>query len=813
MKRIILISFSLVLSVMSAAEGGKLRISGIYPELAYYNNEAECGTGAVVPWGGKLWIVTYAPHSPYGSSDKLYELDGDLNMTVRPESVGGTPADRMIHRESGQLLIGPYLIDSLGNVRAISYATAPGRYTAAARHLYHPDSLLYIGTMEEGFYELDVRTAETRMLWSDDNAYRRPDGFPVLESRLVRLPGWHGKGMYSGQGVLVYANNGEYGQKALEHFDAPSGALCEWDGKDWKLIRRNQFTDITGPGGIYGNDNPATDQIWTVGFDHKSLLLGVRDTSGWSFFRLPKASYSYDGAHGWNTEWPRIRNVGTPENPDYLMTMHGMFWKFPGSFRRGFTGGIRPRSSYLKVVGDFSRWNDSLVLGCDDSAQKEFLNVRKAKGDLVGPGQSNSNLWFLPLDGPDALGPSHAGGYVWLRENPGVDAVSEPFLFAGWKHRRCWMKNSGTNDTVISFEIDRKGNGNWKTVCRKKLGAGRSISTAFSRRKAGEWIRVRSTSPTTLSIAFVYSNGDLRRASSDNPIFSSLARIDGGDARNAYLYALGGNRRKLGVLTEEGRYYEVDSRLGFRETTDSAAVERIRTSMQFSHRGVEVLDHCVRITDDKERRWCLPVGNSRYAEKANGHKVRVCREVATERDLFNCSGTFYELPAENADGFAKIRPIASHNLDIFDYASYRGLLVMSGTDASAVPDGKHLFSDGNGEIALWAGEIDDLWKLGKPTGHGGPWCGTCVTASEVSDPYLFGFYDKRTLLMSHDSASPVGITVEFDPTGDGEWMAWKTFTVPSGKEIRYVFDKDFCARWIRFRSSEDCKVTTVLDYE
>jgi hypothetical protein len=32
-------------------------ISGIYPHLAMFNQESECGTGAVVPWAGrKGWI-------------------------------------------------------------------------------------------------------------------------------------------------------------------------------------------------------------------------------------------------------------------------------------------------------------------------------------------------------------------------------------------------------------------------------------------------------------------------------------------------------------------------------------------------------------------------------------------------------------------------------------------------------------------------------------------------------------------------------------------------------------------------------------
>ena len=120
------------------------QFGGVYPHLAYYNNEGECGTGAVVPWQGKLWVITYGPHLPWGSSDKLYEIDDSLSVKVRPESIGGTPADRMIHKESGQLIIGPYFIDSLCNVRALSYSDAQGRYTGVARHLTDPANKVYI---------------------------------------------------------------------------------------------------------------------------------------------------------------------------------------------------------------------------------------------------------------------------------------------------------------------------------------------------------------------------------------------------------------------------------------------------------------------------------------------------------------------------------------------------------------------------------------------------------------------------------------------------------------------------------------------
>lgn len=122
-------------------------ISGIYPRLAYYNNEGECGTGAVVPWADRLWVITYGPHLPNGSSDKLYEVTSDYRQIMHKESIGGTPANRMIHKESDQLFIGPYAIDKTGKVRVIPYTVMSGRHTGNARHLTDPSNKIYYGTM------------------------------------------------------------------------------------------------------------------------------------------------------------------------------------------------------------------------------------------------------------------------------------------------------------------------------------------------------------------------------------------------------------------------------------------------------------------------------------------------------------------------------------------------------------------------------------------------------------------------------------------------------------------------------------------
>ena len=83
-----------------------------------------------------------------------------------------------------------------------------------------------------------------------------------------------------------------------------SGVLAQWNGKpgkeNWEIVLRNQFTDVTSKGGIYGAADPAKDPLWAVGWDYRSVILAVREPDkGWSYYRLPKASHAYDGAHGW----------------------------------------------------------------------------------------------------------------------------------------------------------------------------------------------------------------------------------------------------------------------------------------------------------------------------------------------------------------------------------------------------------------------------------------------------------------------------------------------------------------------------------
>ena len=805
------------MSVLPLAAAEPPSWSGIYPSLAYFNEEGECGTGAVVPWADRLWVITYGPHLPLGSTDKLYEITPDLQQIIRPESVGGTPANRMIHRESGQLVIGPYFIDAKRNVRVIPPKLMPGRLTGNARHLSDPAGKVYFATMEEGLYEVDVKSLEVTGLIKDGNPVK-PGQTEVKHPATVssQLPGYHGKGLYSGQGRVVYANNGDRAKEALKDPRTPSGALGEWSGeRDWKLVRRNQFTEVTGPGGIEGSKDPANDPVWSIGWDSRSLILMVLDAGKWHPYRLPKASHCYDGAHGWNTEWPRIRDIG---ETDLLMTMHGMFWKFPKSFSSKSAYGIRPRSTYLKVIGDFCKWNDRLVFGCDDTARSAFLN-EKAGGDLLaGPGQSQSNLWFASPRTPDLLGPALGRGCAWLREDVKADVPSDSFLFAGYQKRALHLSHKTGQAVEFSLETDADGTGKWAPLRTVSVPANGSVLVSFTPGNKGEWIRIRSDKPaSSVTAAFVYSNPDNRQDAAD-PIFDGLAKVDAKSSSTGWVRARGKNTRTLlvavpnqaGQKPSDGTCYELDAAMHLRPLSGAPQPGELNLGTRLYHGALAVDPSSVVYTDSTGARWRLPRGVAAFDAISNSGMVRVQREVSTERYLLNCHGTFYELPTENAGGIAKIRPVSSHHLNIGDFASYRGLLVMTGIDGGE--KNPHIIRSDDGKAAVWAGAIDDLWKLGKPSGKGGPWLDSAVKAGVPSDPYLFTGYDKKSLSLSHTAKETVSIRIELDATGEGDWVFYQNLEVKPGETVEHAFPDSVQAYWVRFVSSTDTTATASLEY-
>ncbi len=795
-----------------AADAPPLQISGVYPHLCAYNKNGECGIGGVVPWAGKLWYNTYPPHFRTGSDDSLYEVDpATMALTVRPDSVGGTHANRLIHRESNQLIIGPYFIDDKGTVRAVDVKKMPGRYTANARHLTDPANKVYFVDMEGPVWEVDVKTLEARRLFAK----------PV--------PGWHSKGAYSGQGVLVVSNNGEsassFGEGKAE-FDLKgekkgvedAGVLAEWNGKGaegWKIISRRQHVEVTGPGGLNGNAND-TDPIWSTGWDKRSVMLHVRDAKdgAWHLYRLPKGSHTYDPKHGWYTEWPRIREVvpaadGKPAK--WVMTMHGQMYDFPATFSAGHTAGIRPINTYLRYVPDLCGFKGQVVLSSDDTSIMQNPMA----------GVSQSNLWFGKFEQLADFGPAAGWGGVWLGDSVKANEPSDPYLLAGFEKRILHLAHKQAEEVTFTLEVDEKGDGTWKARETVKVPANGYVAHVLPKDFSGEWIRIKADKSFTGSAYFHYLTPSKYTGPRD-PMFASIA-THSADTNQPGAVMGGlirpGKDRQLQFLAQAGGalvkgarevYYEVDDKLAFNIVDDAAKVAEMHKLLD--PQAIATADAASIIITTKDGRLRLPRGNAEFSELPAARQIR---ELESERNLVNVGGTFFEAPrsTENSGGKAEwknLKPIASHNLAITDYCTWRGLLVIAGT-ADNKPDG-HYFKSAQGNAGLWFGAIDDLWKLGKPVGVGGPWKDSAIKPGEISDPYLMTNYDKKTLTFTHDAKEAVNVTIEVDPTNTGVWKKFQTIQAAPGS-TKYVFPDGFGAYWVRLSADKPCTATAVFVYE
>jgi hypothetical protein len=181
------------------------------------------------------------------------------------------------------------------------------------------------------------------------------------------------------------------------------------------------------------------------------------------------------------------------------------------------------------------------------------------------------------------------------------------------------------------------------------------------------------------------------------------------------------------------------------------------------------------------------------------------REAQTERYLLDVHGMFYDLPALVYGGKVwGIRPICSHLRIVPDFCYWRGLFVMAGDQTDNAV--------GQPQSGLWFGQIDELWRMGKPAGWGGPWWDMPVEAGATSDPFLMTGFDKKVMHLMHDAPHDVQFGVDVDFLGDGTWKSYKAFTVPAGGYHHHAFADGFSAHWIRVRVGSACKATVYFMY-
>jgi hypothetical protein len=793
-------------------------VSGIYPHLAITGNlQTEVGISGVAPWAGKLWFIHYfAGEGKQDGAPHLWSLTDDLKLEPHGKYYGGSIASRLIHDETGQLMLGPYLIDKKGNIREFKvYPDMGGKHVSAvAKDLKDPNKIHIVGLSNER-WSVDIGGTETPL-----RASRLTEQLNINEiSKPVHgFTGWHGKGMRSGQGVIVYASNGG------GSWPAGAGSLYEWDGietsgpkapgfsvdetnKHWKLIRRIQVDEVTGPGGIHGAKDP-NEPIWVMGWDYRSALLLVRDAkTGWHTYRIPKGSHTHGSISGYYKEWPRIRDVGMG-NGNYLMNENGMMYQIPATFKAGSTGGLQPISTFLKMIVDYADWNGRIVMGCNDSS---------AMGHRLC-GRVNSNLMFVEKKDLPFYGqrPSGFGG-VWCNDATKAGVPSDPFLIQGFEYRTLHLRHASANPVTFTVEIDAAGNDAWTPYKTITVPANGYAYDMISSGLSAEWMRVRTDADAAgVSAYFDLEN---RKCPRDPELAKGLATVEFTGARSDGVIRTCNNEEfPLGfaanIVNADGKiaetgYYRISANMTLAkadDATDEAALLKEKPTQEFQ------VDKASVIVRDGKTQFRLPKGSAAFDKAGATGWFRGRREVVTERWLMNVHGTFYEVPRNDAGGMRGIRPITTHNLGIYDFTSWRGMLVFSGVMAGQPADGAHYRASIDGKVGLWFGNVDDLWRLGPPSGKGGPWFETKVAANEASDPYLMFGYLNKSATIWHEATTDVNVTVEVDFQADNTWSTYATLKVPAGQKLVYQFPEGYAAHWVRLKADKPCTISAQFDY-
>lgn len=420
---------------------------------------SECGVGALLPWADSLWAVTYNSHmQTTGKGLGLYRIGEDLKAE-RVHVHDGTHANRLVHHESHQAIIGPYAIDLKGSVRVIE-SLLNHRITATMRHLTDPAGRVYMLTMEGLLFEMDVASLKTTLLVD-----------VVKQFGINKRP--HFKGGFTGQGRVVVANNGFY------EFGENEAGLFEWDGKAWRALARKPHMECAGRQDM-GN------VVFCTGWDESSVLFWALVKGQWKRYRLPKASHTFD--HAWQTEWTRIREVETER---FLMDIHGMFYELQPIAFQDAIWGVNPICSHLRIIPDYCAFRGLFALAGNQTTPNGDNNP-------VG-GQPQSGVWFGKTDDLWNFGKPKGWGGPWRRTPVKAGEASEPFLMTGFDKKVLHITAGGP----IRIEVDFLGTGEWahyETV----RGSGYRYHV-FPSGFSAHWVRLVPESSGPATAEFIYT--------------------------------------------------------------------------------------------------------------------------------------------------------------------------------------------------------------------------------------------------------------------------------------------------------------------
>jgi hypothetical protein len=421
---------------------------------------SEAGVGALLPWANSLWAVTYNSHTRRtGTGLALYRIDSDL--TGEPVHFhDGTHANRLVHKESSQAIVGPYVIDPKGNFRFIE-RFRDERLTSTMRHLKDPANLVYMLTMEGMLYEMDVRSLQIRLVTD-----------VVKQFNINKRP--HFKGGYTAQGRTVITNNGFY-----EYGDMEAG-LFEFDGSQWRALSRKPHMDVAAREDM-GN------VMFATGWDERSVLFWALIAGQWRRYRLPKASHAME--HAWQTEWMRIREV---ETEHYLMDIQGMFYELqPIAFENSIWG-VKPICQHLRIIPDYCAFRGLLALGGNQTTPNNDNNCVVGAAAVRNLVRQNGR--------PVAVGKPAGWADPGARRSESRRA-SDPYLMTGFHRKMVHLKSDKLVN--VRIDVDFLGDGSWERY--ESIAVSGFTAAHFPEGFLGALVRFVPDGAATLTAELFYS--------------------------------------------------------------------------------------------------------------------------------------------------------------------------------------------------------------------------------------------------------------------------------------------------------------------
>jgi hypothetical protein len=423
---------------------------------------SECGVGALMPWADALWAVTYNSHKQRtGKGLGLYRIDDNLK-SERTHVHDGTHANRLIHKESSQCFIGPYVIDAKGNWKHI-----PGldeyRLTSTMRHLTDPANRIYYMGMEGEFIELDVNTLKHRVLFD-----------LVKGMNLNKRP--HFKGGFTSQDRVVVANNGFY------EFGEESAGLFEYDGKSWNRLSGKPHMDVAAR-------QDMSRVLFATGWDEASVLFWALVDGKWQRYRLPKATHAM--SHAWQTEWMRIREV---ETEHYLMDIQGMFYELQPIPFEGRVWGVKPICQHLRIIPDYCAFRGLFAVAGNQTTPNSDNNALS--------GQPQAGVWFGKTDDLWSWGKPQGWGGPWWKANVAKGVASDPFLLTGFERKMLHVTTDKA--AVFDVEIDFMGNGTWHKYEQVRVPSEGYAKHIFPDAFSAHWVRLTPHQDCKVTASFFF---------------------------------------------------------------------------------------------------------------------------------------------------------------------------------------------------------------------------------------------------------------------------------------------------------------------